>query len=353
MSGRQPSDRTAASNSSARRAPDRPVSTACARAGAATGRDEAGELAGQVLELYQRVVGGHEDRNVLRAGFGEPRQRRRARAGRSPPPDAARRSERGARRATPSTTGLVLGGTQPPTDTNATVARATVPGSRPTRSASLSRRPSAARVLVGGKEQRDPSVPAPRRAAQGGLTGPADPYRDRPRGGQLRVALAGGDLPRSAEDVDPLVEKTAPGGKSTPGRRVLAGVGADADTEDEPAPDKWASVAASLATDGAWRSGNCKTHVPMAARRVAAAATPNALRASSAGPCQKRWSHTHSAPAPAGLGSRGTARPGRPCSGGRARCWGKVGRMRPRARGARRRHVACGRGRRVGGHAAW
>ena len=110
------------------------------------------------------VVGGDEHGDVLRPGLGEARQCRGAgpgvtghevtferRAGR-PYSDDIQASPR----AVPS---------EPPTDTKATMARATVGGSRPARSASLSRRPSAAPYSAGERTAGSNRRPAARRGA--------------------------------------------------------------------------------------------------------------------------------------------------------------------------------------------
>ncbi len=51
-------------------------------------------------------------------------------------------------------------------------------------------------------------------------------------------------------------------------------------------PDRWASAAASLATEGGCRRGSCKTHDPTVARVEEDTATPRALMVSRAGECQ-------------------------------------------------------------------
>ena len=63
-------------------------------------------------------------------------------------------------------------------------------------------------------------------------------------------------------------------------------------------------VAACLATATARRRGSWTTQVPRAARSVAVAATVRTTMHSRQGPCQKRWSQAHRAPAPASSARR-------------------------------------------------
>ena len=191
-------------------------------------------------------------------------------------------------------------------------------GSRPARSASLSRRPRAAPYSSGGTNNG--IHPSPRRAARRSAASLDPPTHTGivVRRGQLGVAVARGDRPGAAQGVDPLVEAPAPGAELDARGGVLPGVGADADPEHEPAPRQWASAAASFATDGAWRSGSCKTHVPMAARLVAVAATPSALEGLEGGAVPEEVVADPQRAGPAGLGS--AAQVGQ---GGRARELGR------------------------------
>ena len=100
------------------------------------------------------------------------------------------------------------------------------------------------------------------------------------------------------------------------------------------------SVAACLATATARRRGSWITQEPRAARSVAVAATVRTTMHSRQGPCQKRWSQAHSAPAPApsarrqssASSTRGSPPAAAPSAGsahGGTVCCTKVGRIRP------------------------